>query len=162
VLGIRGVVSSVSNSVAWFLNSLGLQGLAARRALITLVPTLPALVVAAAYADITAVAWVISVRSVFGLAVLLYSTARRTGVKLSDLWQTLRTIAAACATAWLSAYFVAEALYPSLDGVVALTGSAVAGGFAYLACLRLLEPGLLPTALAQIRRTLSREPLPTT
>jgi hypothetical protein len=116
--------------------------------------------IAAAYGSITTVAWVVSARAVVALGALLFKTAQRTGVELSDLWRTLRPIAGACAAAWDVAYPVSEALDPSHNPLVALLGSTAAGGLAYLCSVRVLEPGLLPTAVTQIRRTLSREPIP--
>jgi O-antigen/teichoic acid export membrane protein len=161
VLGIWGALTPVTGAVSWLLNSLGYQDQNAKRSALILLPTVPALLLTAAYGGITAVGWVISARALFIFGALLVYTPRLADIPLRDIWRMLQPLVFGCIAAWLVAYPVAQALEPVLPAALVLVTAGLAGASAYLLSLRLMEPSLLPVAVSQIRRTLGREPLPT-
>jgi hypothetical protein len=152
----------MSGSIGWLLNSLGLQGLNAKRSAFILIPAAPALILAAALGGVVAVAWVIAARAVVIFFGLLWYVPRHAQLSFMELWRMLRPLLIACATSWVVAYAVSQGMESVAAPIVVLASSALAGLGVFLATVRVAAPAILPTVTSQIRRTLGRRPLATT
>ena len=156
VFGAWSAIRVIEFTIGWFLNSVGLAGAAARISIVLLVVHIPALIVAAWLADITAVAWAMFGYMAVLLAAVAYVAARRGEAPLAAQWRAVRPIVLAGAVAWIVTRALAEAV--TLDAG-ALLAVAVAGGVAsYALVVWLLEPALPRTTVRSLARAFRRVP----
>jgi O-antigen/teichoic acid export membrane protein len=158
VLGIWAAVKPVRGTIAWFLNSIGLQALLGRISLAMLVLLVPTVWAAARYGGVTEVAWVVLGESVVATAALAWFARTRAGVSLGRQWQALASVSFACPVAWIACRAVAEASGDAV-GVVQLCAPLAVGLGAYLAMILLVDPQLPRHALGQARRMVGRAAL---
>jgi PST family polysaccharide transporter len=156
VFGLWAAVRALEVTVGWYLNSVGLAGVAGRISLVLLVAHVPVLVVAAELGDITGVAWAMLGYIVVFLAAVSMVAARRGGAALGDQWRAVQPVVFACAAAWLATRGTSAGV--SLPAAESLTLSVAAGLAAYALVLWLLEPTLPRTALRTVARALGRVP----
>ena len=157
VFGVWATIKPLETTLAWLLNSLEQQSTVARLRAIGLVPFVPALMIAADQAGLTAVAWVM-VAHIGGLAAAISLTVRsKLNVRIRDQLQAVLPPAAGAVAAWAAARAIAVALDGAAPAVALVTAGAV-GLTAYVAAASAVEPRLLPRALQQARGTLQRQP----
>jgi PST family polysaccharide transporter len=157
VFGVWGSIRTLQATVMWLLNSAGHPGVVAKVGALRLGPLVVALVIAAQLGDITTVAAVMLADVSVALVVLAALAQRRAHVPLADQWHAVRPILFACIATWVASW----GLVTALDGaapVAALVVPAAGGLVTYVLCLVVLEPGLIGTALRQVRRIVARAP----
>lgn len=157
VLGLWAAVRPVEATIAWLLNSIGEPGVVGRVSMVLLVPLVPALLVAAHYGGITAVAWVMVGQLVASVVALVVLAARRAGVPIGSQWRAVRPLAMASVLAWGTTSLVARAS-ADMGSVPALAVPVLAGVATYLAVVSLAEPPLLAEVVRRARRALGPAP----
>jgi lipopolysaccharide exporter len=151
VLGVWAAVRPVQFTIGWLLNSVGHSRLLAAIAMAILVAFVPALVVAATYGDLTAVAWATLGDVVVSLLAFAIFTQRRAGVTIGDQWAALRPTAIALVPCWGCARVAVE-VTGALPAGVSLVLSALVGLAVYAAVIARLEPALVHAGLRTISR----------
>lgn len=157
ILGVWGAIRPIYATSGWLLNALGLAGTLARVSALVLLVLIPALFAAAALGGLVAVAWVLVAEATITTVVLGALLSRHASVPASAQWRALWPVVAAGATAWVSARLVAD-VAQALPSVVALIAAGGTGAAAYLLTVRLVAPRVLGRAMAQVRRSLARDP----
>jgi len=155
VLGVWAAVRPVHITVGWLLVSLGHARAMGLVSVVLLAALAVALLVAARSGGLTAVALVMLAHVTLTLGLWATLVKRLAGVGLSVQWAAVRTIAAACLLAWLTAWVVAQAS-GSAGATPALVLSLVAGATAYLTTLRVLEPSVLRDGIRRSAQALGR------
>lgn len=151
VLGLWAAIRPVQYTISWLLNSIGQTTLLALVALGVLVAFLPALVIAATFGGLTAIAWATAGDIVLSLALVAVFVQRRADVTVGRQWAAVRGVAIALVPCWLAARGVVELTAGSPAGV-SLALASLAGAAAYLAAVFLLDRSAIPDALAQTGR----------
>lgn len=151
VLGLWGAVRPVQGTIGWLLNSMEHSGALARVYLFILVASIPALVLATELSGIVAVGWVMVASMVVMTGIVANMTAAKVGVSLREQWGAVQAVVIACPVAWGAARGVAELSADAAPGI-ALALSLAAGAAAYALVVRLVDPGMLRNARAQLRR----------
>jgi hypothetical protein len=150
------MVKPLEGTYGWLLNSLEQQGQLAKLRAVALIPFVPALMIAADQAGITAVAWVM-VAHMVGLTTAVALTVRsRGGVALRDQLRAIGPPAVGAVAAWAATRGTAIALDDAAP-VVAFAASGVVCVAAFAAAGSLLDRRLLPNALERARATLRRQ-----
>lgn len=151
VLGLWGVVRVVEAMAGWLLNSYGETRLMATLSLTILVVQAPALFLAAAYGDITTVAWVMLAERTLTVLALIACARARAGVSLRDHARALLPAVSGAALGWAGG-FLALQLAPEGDSVLALAAVLSAAALAYLLGVHVADRGALGTAARDLRR----------
>jgi len=155
VLGVWAAVRPVESTLAWMLNSVGHAARAAMVSTVILLPLVPAVVLAATWGGIEAVAWVVLGDALLSLVLLGRAADRHGGVAIRSQTLAVLPVFAASAVAWAAARGPAAWLDPPIVGLAAGTA---AGTLAYAAVLALIDPAILRTSARQVARTLGRAP----
>lgn len=156
-LGLWAAVRPVEATIGWLLNSVGAARSVGKVAALMLVPLAVGIVVAAHLGDLTTVAWVILADRMVALPTAALLARRHADVPLRAIWNALWPVAVAAAPAWFATHTAADAI-GHLHPLVALIGASLSGAGAFLAVLSIVAPGILPDAVRQARRTVSRAP----
>lgn len=156
VFGIWAAVRVVEFTIGWFLNSVGLAGVAGRISLILLVGHLPALILAAKFGDITAVAWVMLGYIVVFLFAVSIVAARRGGASFGEQRRALQPVVLASIVAWIVSRALAATV--SLSSPPLLAVSVVGGVVAYALVVWLLDPALPRATVRTLARAFRRVP----
>jgi hypothetical protein len=154
VLGVWAAVRPVQGTIGWLLNSIGEPGLMAKVSLLALVPMIPALFIAADLGGITAVAWVMLADSLLSALVLGYFAHSRAGIAMQSQLGALRPVLLTSPPAWLASRIAAEAA-EGLPSGAALAIAVGAGVTIFALAIRLIEPGAIRSATAQVIGTLT-------
>jgi PST family polysaccharide transporter len=157
VFGLWAIVRSLESTVGWLLNSIGRTELVALTILVSLIPLLPALALAADHAGTTAVAVVMLADKVLSVAILLYYARRWAHVAWASHARALAPILLGAALGWPACFLVAESL-EATSPALALGAAAVAGLLAYAAGVSAADRRALPAAGGQVLRALGRRP----
>jgi PST family polysaccharide transporter len=155
VLGLLAGLRTVHVTIAWFLNSVGQAAMMSRVSAATLVPLVPALLLAAELEGIRGIAWVMVADVAVAVALLAWVSARRAAVPLRDQLAALRGVAAGAAVGW-GAGRAAVALLEDAPALAELAGAAAAVGCAYAATVALVDRDALPELWRQGARALGR------
>jgi lipopolysaccharide exporter len=161
VLGLWAAVRPVQATIGWLLNSIGEAWVMAWSSILVFLPLVPGLVVAAELGGITAVAWVMLADILLSVVILGLLVQRRGGVPVIAQSRAIMPVAVGCAGTWLVVWAVAQVMSASAPGLT-LVACAVAAAATYAAAVSVVEPGLLRSALAQVKRALGRVPAPAT
>ena len=157
VFGVWSAVRVLEVTIGWFLNSVGLAGIAGRISLFLLLGHLPALALAATFGGITAVAWVMLAYIVVFFGAVAVVAARRGGATLAAQRRAIQPVVIACVGAWLASRALAAGVSLGAAESVALS---VAGGLAaYAVVLWLLEPALPATTARAVAQIFRRVPV---
>lgn len=155
VFGVWAAVRVIEFTIAWFLNSVGLAGVAGKISLVLLIGHIPALILAAWLGDITAVAWVMLGYMIVFLVGVALVASRRGGAALEEQWRAVRPVVLASAVAWVVSRALASL---SLDAAIQLA-LAVAGGVAsYALVIWIVEPALPRATFRNLARAFRRVP----
>ena len=157
ILGIWGSMRVVHATTGWFVNAMGFSASIGYAYLGLLVVSLPLLVVAADAAGAEGVAWVM-VGNVVAMALIVAAIAqRRIGVDARRQWAAVRPCMLAAVPGGLAALAAAEALDGAPAALAAVLALA-AGLAAYLACVTLLDRGVLAEGVRGARAVSARTP----
>jgi lipopolysaccharide exporter len=151
VFGMWAAIRPVEVTMGWLLNSLGQAGPLARLGLITLVPLVPGIFVAAHEGGIEAVAWVLLAEMVVTTVVVVELLRRHARLARGRVWSALRPGLVAFPVAWVAARGIAATADGAPDAV-GLAASAAAGLAAYLATVLVLDASALRAARDQVVR----------
>jgi len=155
VFGVWAAVRVIEFTIAWFLNSVGLAGVAGKISLVLLIGHIPALILAAWLGDITAVAWVMLGYMIVFLVGVALVASRRGGAALEEQWRAVRPVVLAGAVAWVVSRALASL---SFDAAIQLA-LAIAGGVAsYALVIWIVEPALPRTTFRNLARAFRRVP----
>ena len=159
VLGIWGAARTLQGTIGWFVNSVGLSWHIGRAYTLLLVPSLPAVAVAAVAGGPEAVAWVMLANVAATGAIVATIAHRHAGVPARGQWAAARPAILAAVPTWLAARGVADALAAAAPGV-ALLASAAAGAVVYVIVVTLLDREVIGDVRRQLGRALTRAPSP--
>ncbi|MDQ4131793.1 MAG: oligosaccharide flippase family protein [Actinomycetota bacterium] len=155
-LGLWGAVKCVQTAIAWFFNSMGGAGVTGVVAMVVLVLQVPFLFLAAEWAGIGGVGWVLLAGVTLSSVTLVACVHRRAAVSLGAHVRALWPVAVSGAATWVAARVVATwATSPPLLGLAASTAVGVG---VYVGLISLLAPGSVPMVLGLLRRTPARGP----
>jgi PST family polysaccharide transporter len=155
VIGIWAAIRPVQTTASWLLNSIGRAGSVARVSAVVVGPFIAGVVLAAALADITAVAWVVVAESLVSLVAIAVLVRRHASVSVASQWRAVRPVVAGCVAAWPVAAVVSEAT-ERMPPPAALALAVAAGAVVYVAVVSLVAPGTFPYALSRARGMLGR------
>ena len=159
VLGIWALLRPLELYMGRVLNSFNRAGVFGRISLIVLTPLFFAVLAAAKFGGITAVAWVVLVHMASVSVLLMWVIRRHTGFKVRSQLTALSPVFAAASVAWLATRATVR-LLEDAPAAVALGASVAVCLSAYLIATRVAAPGLLSEAVRLIRRSLGRSPTP--
>jgi lipopolysaccharide exporter len=154
VFGVWAVVRVVQVTFEWFLNSVGQAALVGRIAIGLALAHVPALVAAAVWSGITAVAWVMLAHICVTLVALMVAGSRVAHVPLRDQWRALRPIVLGSLAGWGAARAVVAVV--SASAAIELVLSVVAGVIAYCAVTWAAEPSLPRSTVRLVARAMRR------
>jgi hypothetical protein len=124
---------------------------------IVTVPLVVGVILAADHGSITTVAWVMLGHITLAAAAVGLTLRTRAGIPSGALLGALAPLAAAAAVAWVATRVVAVGLDDAAPAV-ALVAATASGAAAYLAVLRVIQPGLLPQIARQAASTVRAAP----
>jgi O-antigen/teichoic acid export membrane protein len=158
VLGLWAALRPLQNTMSWLLNSMGLQLLLGRNSMALLVPAVPAMILAAKFGGIVAVACVVLVRTLAGMVLPVAIATRRASLSLRSLCTALRPAAQAAPGTWLAAWICAQATGGALPAGLSLALSAAAGLLVYGSAVWLSDSGAVRDGARQVARAAGRRP----
>jgi len=158
-LGIWAAISPTQVTVGWLLNSVGLAGLNAAVTTTILPVSVTALVLAASFGGVEAVAWVTVASLVLSLVVLSVFVARRVQISVRRLSSAVLPAVMGAVPGWIVARLVSDALMPA-NPSLALICAAAAGTVAYAIAVVAAAPQLPAETIRQLRRAVGSSTTP--